>query len=169
MKRSSRNNLIGVLILTLVIVISMGCATKKETTQPDTKPAPAEVKTEEPAKSAPAPSAKTQEMAPPPSSPTNTTTPAPTSPLPKTPEPSPAPALRTTEIVLPFVNLRQAPSTDSKIITVMKKGTKLTILEDKLGWLHVRLEDGTEGWVGKSMTAEGTKPSPPAPAKPKSP
>ena len=180
MKRSSRNFLAGVLILTLVTVISMGCATKKQTTQPDTKPAPAEVKTEEPAKSVPAPpaktqeatpapAAKTQEVAPPPSSPTSTTTPAPTSPPPKTPEPSPAPALRTTEIVLPFVNLRQAPKLDSKIITVVKKGTKLTVLEDKLGWLRVRLEDGKEGWVGKNMTAEGTKPSPAAPAKPKSP
>jgi len=180
MRCSSRNYLIGILILTLVIVISMGCATKKETTQPDTKPAPAEVKTEEPAKSAPAPSAKaqeatpapspkTQEVAPPPSSPTKTTAPAPASPPPKTPEPSPQPALRTTEIVLPFVNVRQGPSTDSKIVTVVKKGTKLAILEDKLGWLHVRLEDGTEGWVGKNMTAEGAKPSPAAPAKPKNP
>ena len=172
MKRSSRNYLLGVLILTLVIVISIGCATKKETTQPDTKPAPAEVKTEEPVKSVPTPPAKTQEatpapaaktpeVAPPPSSPTITTTPAPSSPPPKTPEPSPAPALRTTEIVLPFVNVRQAPKIDSKIVTVVKKGTKLTILEDKLGWLHIRLEDGTEGWVGKSMTSEGTKPKKP--------
>lgn len=180
MKRSARNYLMGVLILTLVIVISMGCATKKGTTQPDTKPAPAEGKTEEPTKSVPAPSAKTeeatpapspktQEAAPPPSSPTKTTTPAPASPPSKTPEPSPAPALRTTEIVLSFVNVRQGPSTDSKIITVVKKGTKLTVLEDKSGWLHVRLEDGTEGWVGKSMTSEGTKPPPTAPAKPKNP
>jgi hypothetical protein len=179
MKRSSRNYLIGVLILTLVLVISIGCATKKEATQPDTKPAPTEGKTEEPAKSAPAPSAKTQEatpqpvktqeVAPPPSSPAKTTTSPPPSPPSKTPEPSPAPALRTTEIVLPFVNVRQRPSTDSKIITVLKKETKLTVLEEKKGWLHVRLEDGTEGWVGKSMTSEGTQPPPAAPAKSKGP
>jgi type IV secretory pathway VirB10-like protein len=180
MKRSSRNYLIGVLILTLVTVISIGCATKKETTQPDTKPAPAEVKTEEPAKSVPAPAAKTQEatpapsaktpeVTPPPSSPATTTTPPPSPPPSKTVEASQPPAPRTTEIVLPFVNLRQAPSTDSKVITVVKKGTKLTVLEEKLGWLRVRLEDGAEGWVGKNMTAEGTKPSPAAPAKPKSP
>jgi N-acetylmuramoyl-L-alanine amidase len=67
------------------------------------------------------------------------------------------------------VNLRQGPSIDSKIITVLKKGTKLTVLEEKKGWLHVRLEDGTEGWVGKSMTSEGTQPPPAAPGKPKSP
>ncbi len=179
MKRSSRNYLIGALILTLITFISIGCATKKEATQPDTKPAPTEGKTEEPAKSAPAPSVKTQEatpqpvktqeVAPPPSSPAKTTTSPPPSPPSKTPEPSPAPAQRTTEIALPFVNVRQGPSADSKIITVVKKGTKLTVLEDKLGWLRVRLEDGTEGWVGKNMTAEGKQPSPAAPAKPKSP
>lgn len=177
MKRSSRNFLTGVLILTLVTVISMGCATKKGTTQPDTKPAPTEAKTEEPTKSVPAPSAKAQEatpapsektpeVAPPPSSPTTTTTPPPPS---KTVEASQPPAPRTTEIVFPFVNVRQGPSTDSKIIAVVKKGAKLTVLEDKLGWLRVRLEDGKEGWVGKNMTAEGTKASPAAPAKPKSP
>ncbi len=180
MKRSSRNYLIGVLILTLVTLISMGCATKKGTTQPDTKPAPAEAKTEEPAKSVPAPSAKnqeatpapsakTQEVAPSPSPPTKTTTTPPSAPPSKTVEASQPPAPRTTEIVLPFVNLRQGPSIDSKIITVVKKGTKLTVLEEKLGWLRVRLEDGKEGWVGKSMTSEGTQPSPAAPAKPKSP
>ena len=177
MKRSSRNYSIGVLILTLIIVISIGCATKKEAAQPDTKASPAEAKTEEPAKSAPSPAAKTQEPAQqpaktkevvtPPAAPAKATAPPAPSPPSKTPEPSPAPALRTTEIVLPFVNVRQEPNTDSKIVTVVKKGTKLTVLEEKKGWLHIRLEDGTEGWVGKNMTTEGTKPSPAAPAKPK--
>jgi uncharacterized protein YgiM (DUF1202 family) len=62
---------------------------------------------------------------------------------------------------LAFVNLRQGPSMDSKIINVLKKGTKLTVLEEKAGWLRVRLEDGTEGWVAKSMTSEGTQPKSP--------
>jgi uncharacterized protein YgiM (DUF1202 family) len=180
MKRSLRNCLIIVLIFSLAALISFSCATKKETTQPDTKPAPTETKAEEPEKSAPAPSVKTQEATPtspakakeatpPPAAPAKTTAPPPPSPPPKTPEPSPAPALRTTEIALPFVNVREEPSTDSKIVTVVKKGTKLTVLEEKKGWLHIRLEDGKEGWVGKNMTTEGAKPSPAAPAKPKSP
>jgi uncharacterized protein YgiM (DUF1202 family) len=50
---------------------------------------------------------------------------------------------------------------DSKIISVLKKGTKLTVLEEKAGWLRVRLGDGTEGWVAKAMTAEGTQPKSP--------
>jgi hypothetical protein len=138
MKHSSRNYLTGVLILTVAVFFLFGCATKKETTQPDTKPAPAD-------------SPKPQQTSPPPSSPSPS----------KPTEVSQPTAQRTTEIVLPFVNLRQGPSMDSKIISVLKKGTKLTVLEEKVGWLRVRLGDGTEGWVAKAMTTEGTQPKSP--------
>jgi type IV secretory pathway VirB10-like protein len=151
MRHSVRNHLIGVLILSLVVFFLFGCATKKETTQPDTKPAPAEVKTEDQTKSGPPAPPKGQQ----------TTPPSPSPPPRKTPEASQPPAQRSTEIVLAFVNLRQGPAMDSKIISVLKKGTKLTVLEEKAGWLRVRLEDGTEGWVGKAMTSEGSPPKSP--------
>ena len=138
MKHSSRNYLTGVLILTVAVFFLFGCATQKETTQPDTKPAPAD-------------SPKPQQTSPPPPSPSPS----------KPTEVSQPTAQRTTEIVLPFVNLRQGPSMDSKIISVLKKGTKLTVLEEKAGWLRVRLGDGTEGWVAKAMTTEGTQPKSP--------
>ena len=138
MKHSSRNYLTGVLILTVAVFFLFGCATQKETTQPDTKPAPAD-------------SPKPQQTSPPPSSPSPS----------KPTEVSQPTVQRTTEIVLPFVNLRQGPSMDSKIISVLKKGTKLTVLEEKAGWLRVRLGDGTEGWVAKAMTTEGTQPKSP--------
>ena len=138
MKHSSRNYLTGVLILTVAVFFLFGCATQKETTQPDTKPAPAD-------------SPKPQQTSPPPSSPSPS----------KPTEVSQPTAQRTTEIVLPFVNLRQGPSMDSKIISVLKKGTKVTVLEEKAGWLRVRLGDGTEGWVAKAMTTEGTQPKSP--------
>jgi hypothetical protein len=44
------------------------------------------------------------------------------SPPPKSSEASQPPAQRSTEIVLAFVNLREGPSMDSKIISVLKKG-----------------------------------------------
>jgi uncharacterized protein YgiM (DUF1202 family) len=138
MKHSSRNYLTGVLILTVAVFFLFGCATQKETTQPDTKPAPAD-------------SPKPQQTSPPPSSPSPS----------KPTEVSQPTAQRTTEIVLLFVNLRQGPSMDSKIISVLKKGTKLTVLEEKAGWLRVRLGDGMEGWVAKAMTTEGTQPKSP--------
>ena len=149
MKHSSRNYLFGVLILTVAVFSLLGCATQKETTQPDTKPAPTEIKTEDQTKSAPASSPKEQP------------TPPPFPPPSKAPEVSQPPAQRTTEIVLAFVNLRQGPSMNDTIIRVLKKGTKLIVLEEKAGWLRVRLEDGTEGWVGKAMTGEGTQPKSP--------
>ena len=150
MKHPLRNYLIGALILTVAVFFLFGCATKKETTQPDTKSAPAEVKTEDQTKSAPAPSPKGQQTTPPSSPPPS-----------KPPEVSQPPAPRTTEIALAFVNLRQGPSMNDKIISVLKKGTKLTVLEEKAGWLRVRLEGGTEGWVAKAMTTEGTQPKSP--------
>jgi cytoskeletal protein RodZ len=116
MKRSSRNYLIGVLILTVAILFLLGCATKKDSTQPSG--------TADQAKPASDPSTKAQETTTPPSSPTKTTTTTspPSSPSSKTPEVSQPPAARTTEIALAFVNLRQGPSMDSKIINVLKKG-----------------------------------------------
>ncbi len=154
MKQSSIKYLIGVLLLTLTVIFLFSCATQKETTQPSGTP--------DQAKPASEPPAKAQEATTPPPSPKPTTTTSPSSsPPPKPPEASQPPAQRSTEIVLAFVNLRQGPAMDSKIISVLKKGTKLTVLEEKAGWLRVRLEDGTEGWVGKAMTSEGSQPKSP--------
>ncbi len=153
MKRSSRNVLAGILLVTVTLFFLFGCASKSKTTQPEgageqQKPA------SEPA---------TQETAPPPApgKDTTATPPPPSTPPPKTPEVSQPAAQRTTEIVPGFVNFRQGPSMDSKIIRVLKKGTKVTVLQEKAGWLRVQLEDGTEGWVGKAMTTEGAQPKSP--------
>ena len=61
-----------------------------------------------------------------------------------------------TEIVPARVNLRKEPRMEGKIVRVLKKGTKLVVFEEEKGWLRVRLEDGAEGWVGKSMTSDGS-------------
>ncbi len=153
MKRSSSNFLVGILLVTVTVFFLFGCASKSKTTQP-------EGTTEQPK---PASEPSTQEkISPPPSAkPTTATTTPPPSPPPKTPEVSQPTAQRTTEIVPAFVNLRQAPSIDSKIIKVLKKGTKLTVLQEKEGWLRIQLDDGTEGWVGKAMTSEGAQPKRP--------
>jgi uncharacterized protein YgiM (DUF1202 family) len=148
MRRSVGNHLIKVLILALFVFFLFGCATKKESTQSDTKPAPGEVKTEDQKMSAPPEPLKGEQTTPPPTAP----------PPPKTSGISQSPEQRRAEIVLASVNLREGPSMDSKIISVLKKGTKLTVLEEKAGWLRVRLDDGKEGWVGKAMTSEGAQP-----------
>jgi hypothetical protein len=88
MRHSARNHLIEVLILTLVVFFLFGCATKKETTQSDTKPAPAEVKTEDQTKSAPPEPPKGQQ------------TTSPSTPLPPQDFWVPVACQRRTEIVL---------------------------------------------------------------------
>lgn len=56
------------------------------------------------------------------------------------------------------LNFRTEPSTSSKVISVLEKGTIVIILEENGDWLKVKLED-TEGYLFKSyvefMTAHG--------------
>ena len=158
MKHSSRDYLIGVLMLMLVVVLLFGCAAKSKTTEPEG--------TAEQAKPALEPAPQSLEATPSPPrqpspqaqpSPQSQTSPPPepSSPPSKTPEMTQSSTQWMTEIVLARVNLRKEPSMEGKIVRVLKKGTKLVVFEEEKGWLHVRLEDGAEGWVGKSMTSEG--------------
>jgi len=188
MRHPGRNGLIWISIFTLVTFFLLSCAAKDKSTQPGEIPAPTAATKEEPTKPeakpevkpevrpepkpearpepqaevkpAPGPSAKETTPSSPPPPPTK-----PASSLAPAPQVAGEPAQRTTEIALSFVNLREGPSMSDKILRVAKKGTKLIVLEEKLGWLHVRLEDGVEGWVAKSMTVEGAQPSPAAPPK----
>ncbi len=45
------------------------------------------------------------------------------------------------------LNLRAEPSTDAAVVSVLNADTKLALVEQGTGWYHVRLADGTEGWV----------------------
>jgi curli biogenesis system outer membrane secretion channel CsgG len=103
----------------------------------------------------------------PPVSQKETPKPAP-APPPETPKvvPPPPPPLRVTQVVWAYVNLREGPGTNFKVIGNAKKGTSLKILEVKGDWLHVRLEDGREAWVSKLATSE-VSPSSPSPSPPK--
>jgi hypothetical protein len=52
------------------------------------------------------------------------------------------------------LNVRSGPSTAYPVITTVPAGTILTVLgrNDVNTWIAVRLEDGTEGWVTRSLT-----------------
>ena len=162
MKHSSRDYLIGVLMLTLAVFFLFSCATQSKTPQTEGTAEQAKPALEPTAKSreatpspSPPPSPAPQPSAPAQPSPTAQPSPPaqPSSSPSKTPEVTQAPAQGITETIPASVNLRKEPSMRGKIIRVLKKGTKLTVFEEKEGWLHVRLEDGAEGWVGKSMTS----------------
>ncbi len=52
------------------------------------------------------------------------------------------------------LNVRSGPSTSFAILTTVPNGTELTVLGRNSAntWLNVALEDGTEGWVTRSLT-----------------
>jgi curli biogenesis system outer membrane secretion channel CsgG len=83
------------------------------------------------------------------------------------PPPSPPLPLRVTLVVWEYVNLREGPGTNYKVIGNVKKGVSLRILEVKGDWLRVRLKDGSEAWVSRLATSEASSSSPsPTPPKP---
>lgn len=54
----------------------------------------------------------------------------------------------------PTVGLREGPGMNFKTLVEIKKGTRVSVLEDKGQWLRVSLEDGREGWIGKATISE---------------
>ena len=56
--------------------------------------------------------------------------------------------------VTDLANLREGPGTKAKILRVLRKGTTVTVLEEKDQWFRVRLDDGREGWIAESVAAE---------------
>jgi curli biogenesis system outer membrane secretion channel CsgG len=104
------------------------------------------------------------------SSPQAPTSPPPTSPLPAPPPPAsalssqpvatvppsstPPPASETTPtlyVKTQFANMRAEPSNTAKVLAVLRKGMKLTVVDEKSEWYRVKLEDGKEGWVAASV------------------
>lgn len=61
------------------------------------------------------------------------------------------------KVLWAYVNLREGPGIDHKVIGNVKRGASLTILEEKKGWLHVQLEDGTIAWMTKDAISEAPK------------
>ena len=57
-------------------------------------------------------------------------------------------------VTAPALNVRAGPSTAYAVITTVPAGTVLVVIgrNEANTWLAVRLEDGTEGWVTRSLT-----------------
>nr|NJM04744.1 TIGR04211 family SH3 domain-containing protein [Desulfobacula sp.] len=45
------------------------------------------------------------------------------------------------------ISLRTGPSVDNKIITMLKTGSRLEVIEYKTDWSQVRADNGKSGWV----------------------
>ena len=129
---------------------------------PQTKPS---AKVESPPEQKPAAPPATATPAPAPAPP------APARPAPATPppapkaaaQPAPAPAPETApkasaeaprQVLVVNVgraNMREKPDTKAKIVQVLTKGTKVTVVSKGDQWYRVRLTDGKEGWVAESV------------------
>jgi hypothetical protein len=111
----------------------------------------------------PAPAAK--QASPPPKKsvePEKDSSPPPPPPAVETPKASlpPPEPLPKAQVAWATVNLREGPGMKYKVVGKVTRGTSLTLLEEKRGWCHVRLESGKEAWVSKAATAEGAKVQP---------
>ncbi len=88
-------------------------------------------------------------------------TPASLPPLTTVPKMSP-PLLSRGKVVWVYVNLRDGPGTQYKTVGKAYKKNSFGILAEKPGWLRVRLENGTEGWMSKkAVTSDASTTSSP--------
>lgn len=85
-------------------------------------------------------------------------------PVQTTPEPEPATstpgdhAIGTVRVTAASLNVRRDPSASSEVVTQVRKGTRLTLLTSGDGWMKVRLDDGSTGWVASQhVSREGTQ------------
>jgi uncharacterized protein YgiM (DUF1202 family) len=83
------------------------------------------------------------------------------------PEPPPAAAApapaETVTVSASALNVRREPSATADVITLVKRGQKLTLLASTESWMKVRLESGESGWVASQhVTREGAAPKPAA-------
>lgn len=89
--------------------------------------------------------------------------PAPTSEQPAAATPAPAASIGIVTVTASALNVRRDPSTTGDVITMVKRGQKLTLLASTESWMKVRLESGENGWVSSQhVTRDGAAPKPAA-------
>ncbi len=79
------------------------------------------------------------------------------SPPPATTPKTSFPALSQGNVVWVYVNLREGPGIQYKIISRAYMKNTFAILAENHGWLRVRLENGAEGWMNKKATSDSLK------------
>jgi len=78
-------------------------------------------------------------------------------PEPRPPAPAPAPptaeehATGTVQVNVSTLNIRAEASTSSDIVGHARRGERLAVVGDSGSWLHVKLNDGSTGWVASQL------------------
>jgi uncharacterized protein YgiM (DUF1202 family) len=139
--------------VTIVLLVAFGVAALSLAGCESTKLAKGDDTTAQPAAPAPTPAAPAPApQAPAPAAPA----PAPAAPAATPPAPpaqAPMESARALFIKTSLANFREAPGTRGRILAVLRKGTRVDVLEARNQWYRVRLADGREGWVAESVTA----------------
>ncbi len=83
------------------------------------------------------------------------------------PEPAPAaPAERPTYVVKSDrTQLRDDPTTKSAVLGRLAKNTRVIGMDEKDGWIFVRLEDNRVGWIRADLLRKEAPPKEPSPEK----
>lgn len=146
---------VGTIILGLV-VSTAGCGllgTKGKTEAPSAQPtaAPAPSKPEVPPTSSTAPAVSAPKQAQPP----GTSTAPPTEPKKEEVKPTPPPAPAEVYVItLKNSNVRAEADPKSKIITTLKKGTKVEKIGQSGNWVNVKLPSGESGHIFHELVKE---------------
>ena len=69
---------------------------------------------------------------------------------------TPPPPLSRGKVIWVYVNLREGPGIQYKIIGRAYMNNTFEILAENPGWLWVRLEKGKEGWMSKKAASESS-------------
>jgi TonB family protein len=69
------------------------------------------------------------------------------------PQTTTAPSERVVYVSASTLNVRQDASATSAVVTQVKRGDALTMLEEKDGWSKVRLASGDSGWVSSQLVS----------------
>ena len=62
-------------------------------------------------------------------------------------EPEPEPEVRKCRVTANSLRVRSGPGSDHDVIGSVTRGMELEVVGEEDGWVHVRLEDGSDGFV----------------------
>jgi len=89
----------------------------------------------------------------------------PPAPAPEPPAPPPVAqpavenAIGAARVVANTLNVRSGPSLEGEILRQVKKGDRLSVLQNGDDWLRIRLDDGTVGWVSRALISVDGQPA----------
>ena len=75
-------------------------------------------------------------------------------PAPQKVEPAPesvTPPPLMVSVIASVVNVRSGPGMKNKVITTVRKGDELELLDEMGSWCNVKLSSGVEGWIYKKL------------------